>query len=312
MNAKILKAIAVFFAPVFFAFDSTLDAPEAGVRKSTRAVKTNPYSEINTLSRALTFHASFNHGPDADFGNGDKKIYTGDFKGSRQQAEMSTTAGLGAPPLVISKGKGKYGNALTFTKDNSHVVFYKLDKNIQYSEKDFKGSVSLWMSLDANDIPDQYCDPMQLTDKYYASDAIWIDITKNDVPPDLRLGVFGDERVWDVNKRQGAAEEFFWHLLKISNPPFEKGKWTHVVVTWELNGSDIGRARLYLNGEYAGQSGPVREPFLWETSNVTMRLGTGHYVGLMDDIALFNKSLTPAEIKTLYNLKNGVAELHPK
>jgi hypothetical protein len=115
-----------------------------------------------------------------------------------------------------------------------------------------------------------------------------------------------------VNKRQGAAEEFFWHLLKISNPPFEKGNWTHVFVTWELNGSDIGRAKLYFNGEYAGQSGPVREPFLWDTSKVTMRLGTGNYVGLMDDIALFNKALTPAEIKMLYNLKNGVAELHRK
>ena len=141
--------------------------------------------ETNTLSNALTFHASFNHGPDADFGNGDKKIYTGDFKGSRQQNEMPTTAGLGTPPLIIAKDKGKHGGALEFTKDNSHVVFYKLDKNIQYSEKDFKGSASLWMSVDPNEIPDQYCDPIQLTDKYYASDAIWMDITKNDVPPDF-------------------------------------------------------------------------------------------------------------------------------
>ena len=312
MNAKISKVIAFIFAPFFFSFDATLDVPESGVQKSIQTVTTNSYSEINTLSNALTFHASFNHGPDADFGKGDKKIYTGDFKGSRQQDEIPTTVGLGTPPLVIEKGKGKHGDALAFTKDNSHVVFYKLEKNIQYSERDFKGSVSLWMSLDPNEIPDQYCDPMQLTDKYYASDAIWIDITKNDVPSDLRLGVLGDERVWDVHKRQGAAEEFFWHLLKISNPPFEKGKWTHVAVTWELNGSDIGRAKLYFNGEYAGQSGPIREPFLWDVSKVTLRLGTGNYIGLMDDISLFNKALTPGEIKMLYSLKNGVAELHLK
>jgi hypothetical protein len=219
---------------------------------------------------------------------------------------------LGTPPLLIARGKGKYGDALEFTKDNSHVVFYRLDKNIHYFEKDFKGSVSLWMNLDPGDIPGQYCDPFQLTDKYYASDAIWVDITKNDVPPDLRLGVLGDERVWDVNKRQGEAEEFFWHLAKISNPPFQKGKWTHVVVTWELNGPDIGRARLYLNGELRGQSGPIREAFLWDPAKTTLRLGTGDYIGLMDDISLFNKALTPDEIKTLYNLKNGVAELYSK
>lgn len=312
MNAKIFKIIAIAVVPAFVSFDAAQDVPKPGVRNATGAVETNSIIQINALSNALTFHASFNHGPDADLGNGDKKIYTGDFKGSRQQNEMATATGLGTPPLVLAKGKGKHGDALAFTKDNSHVVFYKLEKNIQFREKDFNGSLSLWMSLDPNEIPDQYCDPVQLTDKYYASDAIWIDITKNDVPPDLRLGVLGDERVWDVNKRQGAGEEFFWHLLKISNPPFEKNKWTHVVVTWELNGSDIGRAKLYLNGAYAGQSGPIREPFLWDTSKVSMRLGTGNYVGLMDDISLFNKALTPDEIGTLYNLKNGVAELHPK
>ena len=132
------------------------------------------------------------------------------------------------------------------------------------------------------------------------------------MPPDLRLGVLGDERVWDVNKRQGEAEEFFWHLSKISNPPFRKDKWTHVVVTWELNGSDIGRAKLYLDGEYKGQSGPIREPFLWDPSKVTLRLGTGDYIGLMDDISIFNKALTADEIRVLYNMKNGVAALRSK
>ena len=266
--------------------------------------------KIPALSESLTFHASFDHGQDADFGGGDKKIYTGSFKGSREQSALPTTTGLGNPPLSISNKKGKYGSALEFTKDNSHVVFYKLDKNIQYSEKDFKGSVSLWMSLNTEEIPDKYCDPIQITDKYYASDAIWLDITKNDVPPDLRLGVFGDEQVWDVNKLQGRAEEFFWRLFKISEPPFSKDKWTHVVITWEMNGKDIGKAKLFINGEYRGKSGPIREPLRWDISKVTLRLGTGHYVGLMDDIALFNKALTDDEIKVLYKFKTGVAELH--
>ena len=311
MNTKILKTIAFSLIPVFFSFDTALNVREPMVN-STRSADTNSISDTENLSTALTFHASFDRGPDADFGNGDKKIYTGDFKGSRQQDAIPTTTGLGTPPLLIEKAKGRYGDALAFTKENSHVVFYKLENNIQYRTKDFKGTLSLWMNLDPSEIPDQYCDPIQLTDKYYASDAIWIDITKNDVPPDLRLGVLGDERWGGGGGGQGAAEEFFWHLLKISNPPFGKDKWTHVVITWDLNGAEIGRAKLYFNGAYAGQSGPIREPFLWDTSKVTMRLGTGNYVGLMDDISLFNKALAAEEIKTLYTLKNGVAELHPK
>ena len=43
-----------------------------------------------------------------------------------------------------------------------------------------------------------------------------------------------------------------------------------------------------------------------------MRLGTGNYIGLMDDISLFNKALSADEIRILYNLKNGVAELYLK
>ncbi len=282
------------------------------IQSSMPGAKTNSlHQDPSDLSKALTFHASFDNGGDADFGRGDKRIYTGEFKGSREQQPLPTTPSLGTPALLVAKDKGKYGAALEFRKDNTHVVFYKLDNNIDYREKDFSGTVSLWMSLDTQDIPVKYCDPIQITDKYYASDAIWVDITKNDVPPDFRLGVLGDEHVWDVNKRQGGGEEFFWHLLKISDPPFERGKWTHVVITWELNSMAIGLAKLYLDGEYRGQSGPIREPFRWNTANVTMRLATGSYVGLMDDIALFNKALTTEEVGVLNKLKGGVKELYP-
>lgn len=264
------------------------------------------------MSKALTFYVSFDNGSDADFGKGNKKIYTGDFKGGPDQTGIVSKPGLGKPPLFLAKGKGKHGTALGFTEVNSHVVFYNLEKNIEFDENNFVGTVSFWINTDANEIPGQYCDPIQITDKYYASDAIWVDITKNDIPPDLRLGVYGDQKVWDVKNRAGAGEEFFWRILKVSEPPLKKNIWTHVAVTWQgINTGDIGRGKLYLNGEYRGQTGPIREPFKWDISKVTMRLGTGKFVGLLDEIALFNKALTLKEIKILYNLKNGIRELNP-
>lgn len=261
---------------------------------------------VQSLAESLTFHASFDETADASFGKGDLKIYSG----NPEQENAEIVPGMGDPTLAIAAGRGRYGDALEYTKENSHVAFYKLANNIDYSGTNFEGTLSLWMSLDTEDIPNRYCDPIQLTDKYYASDAIWLDITKNDVPPDLRLGVLGDRNTWDVNDKEGAAEEFFWHLLKISEPPFEKGKWTHLAITWQLNTDGIGRAKLYIDGEYAGQSGPVREPFNWDMANVTMRLGTGMYVGLFDDLALFSKSLQAGEIAALYQLENGVGELY--
>jgi len=35
------------------------------------------------------------------------------------------------------------------------------------------------------------------------------------------------------------------------------------------------------------------------------------YVGHLDDLAVFNRALTDAEVKILNGLKGGVRELHP-
>jgi hypothetical protein len=128
----------------------------------------------------------------------------------------------------------------------------------------------------------------------------------------MRLGFFGDQSEWDVTDRRGDSIEFFWRLAKVAEPPFAKGQWTQVVVTWDgVNTPMGGRARLYLNGVYQGSTGRIAEHFTWDVANTGIRLGMGHFVGLIDDVALFHRPLTPAEISILYGLENGVAELHP-
>jgi len=41
-----------------------------------------------------------------------------------------------------------------------------------------------------------------------------------------------------------------------------------------------------------------------------VRLGLS-YVGLYDDLALFDRALTSEEVAALHGLEGGVAELHP-
>jgi len=263
-----------------------------------------------SLATALTFHASFDHGPDADFALGDKQIY------STTDPEVQNVAthrpGLGNPPLTLATGQGKFGAALAFTQENSHVVLYKGDQNIAYTAEAFRGTVSFWLSLDPAEIPGQYSDPLQLTDKDYSNAAIWVDFTKNDTPSDLRLGFFGDQNEWDVTDRRGDSVEFFWRLVKVAEPPFAEGQWTQVAITWDgVNASAGGRARLYLNGGYRGSTGRIAEHFSWDMANAGIRLGMGHFVGLIDDVALFNRPLTQEEIGVLYRLERGIAELHP-
>jgi hypothetical protein len=255
------------------------------------------------LARALTFHASFDRGPDADFALGDPRLYSASPAGP-------PILGLGAPPLRIAEGRGKFGAALELTAEHSHVVLYKAERNVAYAPEAFEGTVSFWMSLDPAEIPGQYCDPLQVTDKKYSDACIWVDFTKNDTPSDFRLGVFGNAVEWDPDGKEGGGERFFWRLAKVAEPPFAKGRWTHVVVTWSgLNDTQDGRGRLYFDGAYAGSTGRIAEKFTWDVTNAYIRLGTGHYVGLFDDLSFFNRALTAEQVRALNGLKGGVADL---
>ncbi len=263
------------------------------------------------LAEALTFHASFDHGPDADFGLGDGRIYSVTVEDGQETGELMP--GLGQPALTIAEGHGRFGSALEFTLENSHVVLFKAARNVAYSQSDFGGTASFWMSADPAEIPERYCDPFQLTDKDYSDACIWVDFTKNDTPPDFRLGCFGDQSEWDVTGQRGRSEEFFFRLVKVSEPPFAKGQWTHVAITWDgLNTPRPGRARLYLNAEYKGTTSRVDERFTWDVERAGIRLGTGHYVGLFDDLAFFDRPFSAGEVRALYELEGGVAELHTR
>jgi hypothetical protein len=265
---------------------------------------TTPATSPAGLAAALTFHASFDHGPDADFALGDKQLYT-------IGGEGELIPGLGNPPLAIAPGQGRYGGALAFTQENSHVVVYKAAQNVSYTPGAFAGALSFWMNLDPAEIPGQYCDPVQITDKDYSDACIWVDFTKNDTPSDFRLGVFGNRSEWDVKNLAGQSQEFFWRLARVVEPPFAKGRWTHVVVSWDgLNNTQHGRARLYFNGVHQAATGVIRERFDWDVARTNIRLGTGHYVGMFDDIALFNRPLSPEEVGLIYRLERGVAELY--
>src|SRR5262249_41960322 len=115
-----------------------------------------------TLAEALTFHASFDDGPDADFSLGDGRIYSVTVENGQETGEL--VPGLGQPALTIAEGQGRFGAPLQFKLENSHVVLFKAARNVAYSRSDFGGTASFWMSVDPAEIPQRYCDPFQLTD----------------------------------------------------------------------------------------------------------------------------------------------------
>jgi hypothetical protein len=102
-------------------------------------------------------------------------------------------------------------------------------------------------------------------------------------------------------------------LVAVEKPPFEKGKWTHVAFTLTQfnSGKPEGVAKLYLDGRPAGQLSPRNQLFTWDVEKSAIMLGLG-YIGSMDDLAIFDRSLTAEEIASAVQLPGGIASLPAK
>ncbi len=247
---------------------------------------------------ALTFHATFDAGPDADFAKGDRAVYN-----APQNKRDDPEPGLPAN-VTVAKGEGRHGgDALRFAGKGDRATFFKVEKNLPYDKADWGGTVSFWVNIDPDaDLAPGYCDPVQITERAWNDAALWVDFSADDRPRHFRLGAFADLKVWnprgaDFEKMTPAERPMF----DAGKPPFARGKWSHVVITFERfnTGKPDGKATLYLDGEPAGSVEGRTQTYTWEPSKAAVMLGLG-YVGLFDDLALFDRALTPAEVAGLH------------
>src|SRR5690349_310288 len=81
-------------------------------------------TQASSLGSALTFHASFDTGSDADFAAGDRRMFTA----SSYRALDTAQAGLHSPDATIAAGKGKYGGALQYAAKNTMATYYLAEK----------------------------------------------------------------------------------------------------------------------------------------------------------------------------------------
>jgi hypothetical protein len=65
---------------------------------------------------------------------------------------------------------------------------------------------------------------------------------------------------------------------------------------------------LYLDGELRGVIPARTQTFTWDPQKSLIMLGIG-YVGLYDEVSIFNRPLTQPEIIELRDLPNGVHSL---
>lgn len=248
--------------------------------------------------KVLTFLATFDEGTDAKIAKGDKSIYTAaDYK-----TQDAARAGLHSLDVEIAAGQGRNGGgALRFLKKNTKAIFYKAEGNVAFDAKNWSGTVVFWLSVDPDkDIEPGFCDPIQLTDKAYNDSAIWVDFTKDERPRHFRLGVFGDLASWTGGKPDPHKNpDFGKRLVVIKEPPFKRGTWTQVAITYSGLGSAAGgTATLYVGGKLIGTTPVIHDVFSRAAGRGAIRLGL-NYTGLMDDLAIYDRALTAKEIAGL-------------
>jgi len=262
-----------------------------------------------TLGKALTFHASFDGVTDAGHAVGDPKLYWAPSFKEREAAKPGLPE---SGDVQHAKGEGRFGDALRFTKRKSPTVFFKGARNVAYRPESWDGTVSFWLSVDpAADLETGFCDPVQITPRAWNDAAFFVEFEKRERSIPFRLGVYADFKVWNPQNRKfeeiPASER---PLVPVENPPFGRGKWTHVAFTFDRfnTGRADGVARLYLDGELRGTLSPRQQTFTWDVDRTVIGLGLG-YIGLLDELSIFNRALTDEEIATLYRLQKGVASL---
>ncbi len=263
--------------------------------------------DLSSLAAALSFHASFDRSANADFGDGDLRIYRA--QGGLERAK----SGLPSAAVHLAKKRGRLGGALAFTDKTTTRIFFKAEENLRYRSDNWNGTVSFWLNVDPEkDLKPGFCDPIQVTDKTWNKAALWVDFSKDQVPRHFRYGAFADYAVWNPTNRkfeESAPSERPW--IVVERPPFGRGKWTHVVMTFSgFNRSGTGGvAKLFLDAQLQGELMDRPQVFTWDISKTMIYLGIA-YIGLMDDLALFDRALSPQEVKVLHRLRRGVAELY--
>ncbi|MDB5340760.1 MAG: hypothetical protein JWN70_6379, partial [Planctomycetaceae bacterium] len=256
------------------------------------------------LAQALTLHASFDKGLEADFARGDKTCYAA-------QGKVLTTA---APTdeVRLVPDAGRFGGALHFTKKNNFRPTFKDAGALGYNDKNWNASVAVWLRLNPDkDLEPGYCDPVQIVGDDNKKGYIFMEWSKDETPRYFRYAIRPLFHIWNPTNVQWADIPFNKRpMVQVDKAPFSQETWTHAVFTLE-NVNDKSKpqiGRLYLNGKLQGTIENWDLTFAWDPAQVQLVLGAA-YVGYMDDLAVFNRALTDGEVRQLYGLKTGVQEL---
>jgi hypothetical protein len=98
-------------------------------------------------------------------------------------------------------------------------------------------------------------------------------------------------------------------LATVKHPPFSSDQWTHIVLAFSNfnTGRPDGVSTMYLNGVPAATVPTQTQTYTWDPAESTAVLGIS-YVGLLDELSFYNKTLNEDEVKALYESAKSLSE----
>lgn len=258
-------------------------------------------SEVETTSvrKAVVLYASFDDAVKANLGGGELTVNT--RFGPPAEAEKHVfEKGFNENVFRIAKGKGVHGGALEVVDvlPNNGRIFFPAKGNIAFKKEGWDGAVSLWINTDPTElIKSRFCDPVQITQKGANNGGIWCDF--NDAKPrDMRMGIFPAARAGQSPIKEDDPQA---PLIRVPRVGFKAGEWHHLVLNWKNcdTGKADAHAAFYVDGRLIGDVKDRDIPMDWDLEKAGIYVAV-NYVGLLDEFAVFNRSLTPTEIELLH------------
>jgi hypothetical protein len=263
-----------------------------------------PLVAQDALKQSLVFHASFDASMDADFSKGDKACV---MKKGKELVPC-----VPSEEVKLETTGGKFGGCLHFPKKGVTRPQYSGVNMLGYNDKSWSATVSVWLRLTPDeDLEPGYCDPVQIVGDDTKKGFIFLEWSKDEKPRIFRYAIRPIFHIWNPTNAQWADLPASKRpSVDVANAPFSRDIWTHAAFTLDKVNDKSAKpsGSLFLNGKLQGRIENWDLSFGWEPSSVALVLGAA-YVGHLDDLAVFNRALSDAEVTQVFQLDKGIASL---
>jgi hypothetical protein len=194
--------------------------------------------------------------------------FDGDLNNAVSELHHGTIAG---EAIYVPDHNGTAASAVAVDDDTIRVA--------DHSDLDITGSLTLAAWLDPDPSPYAFAAVVE-KDFYYSG---------------YSLGIHGAVSADTVRAVAFLVDEGFWSDEVV---PVGTGEWSHVAFTYS---TAAGKGKFYFNGAPAGST--VHQVAM-TASGEDLRIGTSRYrdkyKGAIDQLAIFNRALTPDEVDELF------------